>query len=321
MDKKPSEKVEALAKQLQEKLRQKRPRWLRWVPLFAVVLFGALGVFAWLVLNPSPEPPPLTLTALDALIADGESASMRAYFDPKLADDKAGLLSGLEVLFVPHLAEGADNAKRKAVTKDQGQATAPLEPTPKAKTTYQVKQISKQKTNAQDSARVHVIAKDSPLLLVDAEETLADLDVKLWTKTNPQHITVRPGAAEALQAAKAKQQYAVAYIAIANAPAREYRRVRGWVENNSAGPKDLPEGPVLGRMSYEAGTDREARQALLNDLRQRFTGPLVAVVRTAEAAEQCIALGIRAIAMGGGDFPDEVTRLKGWDELPRALAR
>ena len=78
---------------------------------------------------------------------------------------------------------------------------------------------------------------------------------------------------------------------------------------------------MLGRLTYDSGTVSDARKAVLSDLRERFTGPMVAVVRDAEAAETCVALGIRAIAMGGGDFPAPVLQIKGWQDLPTALSK
>lgn len=315
MDKKPSENAEVLARKLQQKLQHERPRWLRWVPLLAVVLFGITGIVAWLA-YPEPVLPPLTLTALDVLAAAGEPVRVRAQFDPAEPDAKAGSLAGQEVTFWLDQA----GAAHKAVSDAHGEASTILDLAGALKATFQVRQSSSHRKQKipEHHAYIHVLAKDAPLLLVDVEETLADLDVKLWTKTNPDDIAVRTGAGEALQTARNKLNFAIAYLGVANTPAREYRRVRGWI----AQPKlKLPDGPVLGRLRYDAATVGDARQALLDDLRQRFTGPLVAVVRTSEAAEQCLALGIRAIAMGGGDFPDQVTRIKSWNELPATLSR
>ncbi len=319
MDMKPTEKAEALARKLQEKLRHERPQWVRLAPILAAVLFAITGVVAWLA-YPAPELPPLTVTAFDVLVAAGQPAQVRAQLDPAEAAAKVGALAGLEAIFWAD--PGADvvdaTTRQKSVSDGHGQATATVDLGGISKTTYRVRQssINKKQKVPEDRAHIHVLAKDAPLLLVDVEETLADLDVKLWTKTNPDDIAARAGAGAALQTASAKHQFTIAYLAVANTPAREYRRVRGWI----AQPKTkLPDGPVLGRLRYDAGSVSQARQALLGDLRQRFVGQLVAVVRTSEAAEQCLALGIRTIAMGGGDFPDQVTRIKSWDELPKAL--
>jgi hypothetical protein len=315
MDKKPSENAEALGRKLQEKLQHERPRWLRWVPLLAVILFGITGIVAWLA-YPEPVLPPLTVTVLDVLAAAGEPAQLRAQLDPAEPDAKTGSLAGLEVTF------GTDRAgvTQQTVSDARGEATTTLDLAGAVKATVQARQTSSNRKQKipEDRGRVYIHAKDAPLLLIDVEETMADLDVKLWPKTNPDDIAVRAGAGAALHAARNKEKFAIVYLAVANMPAREYRRVRGWI----AQPKlNLPDGPVLGRLRYDASTIGEARQALLSDLRGRFTGPLVAVVRTSEAAEQCLALRIRAIAMGGGDYPEQVTRIKSWDELPAALPR
>ena len=323
MDKKPSEKVEALAKQLQDKLRRERPRWVRWVPLLAVVLFGSLGILAW-VLYPAPEPPALTLTALDTMAVEGEPALVRAYLGPENAEAAAGSLAGLQILFsVPKAGAREEPVLRKALTDDQGQAVATLDAGAPGKTKFEASFVSpgKKQKGQHDGAALHVLAKEAALLLVDVEETLADIDPKMWSKTNSLNIGLRAGAAEALQAVHAKDKWAIVYLAVANAPAKEYRRPRGWIGLKSTAGAALPDGPVLGRLRYDAGTVNDARKALLAELRARFTGPMTAVVRTSEAAEQCAALGIRAIAMGGGDFPAPVTPIKTWSDLPAALGK
>ncbi len=324
MDKKPAANAEELARKLQEKLRHERPRWIRWVPLLAIVLLGALLLLAW-VLYPAPDPPRVTATAPDALVVQGEPATVRAYLDPVEADAKATSLAGLGAIFWVDNGPGApdDSPSVKAFTDDHGQATATLDPAGADKCMVQVRQTapSKKQDAPMSRAALHVLAKDAPLLLVDVEETLADVDPNLWTKTNPLNIALRPGAIHALQEALVRHKFTIVYLAVGNSPAKEYRRVQGWIRLKVAEPKGLPDGPVLGRLRYDTAAVGEARRDLLSDLRERFTGPLVAVVRTAEAAEQCLALGIRAIAMGGGDFPENVTRIKGWDELSAALAK
>jgi hypothetical protein len=324
MDKTPSANAEELARQLHEKLQRQRPRWVRVLPALAGILLIVLAVLAW-ALYPKADAPRLTVTAMDGLHVRGEPVSAHAYLDPENADAKVDSLKGLEAVFwiaKPPLA--LDDALRvKAVSDAQGQTTATFDAGDAAKAKFHVRQtvpLKKQDT-AQDEAHVFTAPKDAPLLLVDAEETLADLDPKLWTKTNALNIAVRAGAAEALRTARDKQGYAIAYLAVGLAPAKEYRRVRGWVNIKATGPDAAPDGPVLGRLRYDSGDIHSARQALLSELRDRFTGPIAAVVRDADAAEQCLGLKIRALAMGGGDFPAAVVRLKTWQELPAALGK
>ncbi len=322
MDKKPSEKAEALAKQLQEKLRKERPRWMRWVPLLAVALFGSLGILAWL-LYPEPEPPPLTLAAMDSLAAEGEAPQLRAYLGPEDPEATVGNLAGLQVLFSIPKAGGEEPLLRKAATDLRGEASASIEPGLPGKTRFEATFVAlgKKQKGQHDGAAIYVVASDAPLLLVDVEETLADIDAKLWSKTNSLNIGLRPGATEALQTIRAKEKWVIVYLAVGNTPAKEYRRPRGWIGLKTSAPTALPDGPVLGRLHYDSGSAGDARKALLADLRGRFSGPMAAVVRNSEAAEQCVALGIRAIAMGGGDFPAQVTPIKSWSDLPAALAR
>lgn len=322
MDKKPSEKAETMARELQSKLQHERPRWLRWVPLLAIGFLGLLVLLVW-ILYPPPHPPRLVVTALDGLGQESEPPPARAWLDPQDPDEAPRSLEGHPVLFGIE-ADGAigTEAQQRAQATRSGLASAPL-PFRQPKTLFHVRLLDPaKKYEREDRARAFLLSADAPLLLVDVEETLADVDVAAWGKTNAQNIAVRAGAIDALQAAHAQQKYAVVYLAVNGSPAKEYRRVRGWVMMKAAGsPPALPDGPVLGRLAYDASSVTEARRALLSELRQRFTGPMVAVVRTSEAAEQCVQLRIRAFAMGGGDFPPLVTPLKSWPELPVALSK
>jgi hypothetical protein len=323
MNKKPSDQAEMLARQLQEKLQRQRPRWLRWVPLLAAVVLGVLGIAAW-VLYPAPDPPRLTVTALDALGVRGEPAEMRGYLDPVEPDAETTNLAGRNIAFWIEKTRPVldDLPRRQSVSDAAGSATLTLDPGDLDRVAFFARHIdSNKKYEAKDRAHIHLVAQKTPLLMVEVEETLADLDPKLWSSTHPSAIPVRAVAGAALKIAHEKHGYQIVYLALETTPAREYRRVRGWVEQKGSAPDALPVGPVLGRLRYESDDVSHARHELASQLRQRFTGPLVAVVRTAEAAEQYRALGIRPVAMGGGDFPAGVTPIQGWAELNEVLGK
>ena len=115
----------------------------------------------------------------------------------------------------------------------------------------------------------------------------AEIEPDEWSTTNPIAIGVRAGAAAAL--GQAQKAVHVVYLAVHGSQAKDYRRVRGWVEIKGAGSEALPRGPVLGRLAFASGAHDNARRALFADLRERFDGPMAAVVRTAEALKQLIA--------------------------------
>jgi hypothetical protein len=328
MDKKPSPKAEALARQLQEQLRQQRPHWHRWAPLLTVVMLVALAALAWW-LYPSAEAPRLTITAFDALQVAGETTEVSAVLEPQDTEAKAPRYSGLEVAFWDERVGVREAApRRQAKCDEQGRASVALEPAGPLPAPFYARHLSAEKKyETKDRAHLFGLAKETPLLLVEVEETLAELEPGAWAATNPMNIPVRGGAASALRVANTEHGWHVAYLTLYCAQPKEYRRVRGWVETKSAGADPLPRGPVLGRWTAatmsEAGawSPREARAALLRDLQERALGKLAAIVRTAEAAEQCQQLGIRALATGGGDFPAEIVRLKSWSDLPAALGK
>ncbi|MCS7045821.1 MAG: hypothetical protein NZO58_05650 [Gemmataceae bacterium] len=323
MDKKPTVDVEALARQLQDRLRRARPRWLRWLPLL-VAFVGTVLVTIWIA-YPAPERPRVTLTALDTLVTDGGGVAVYAYFDPESPDEPRSGLNGLDARFTLNRAEtGPGKAPPTSATSDRtGRLTGALDIGEAVKSVYVVRQQSPLKHQApqRDMAAIHRFTADAPLLLVDAETTLADLDPQLWSKTNVLEIPLRAGAGEALRAIQSKTKMTIVYFAVGLTPAREYRRVRDWIGLKAAEAQGLPDGPVLGRLHYDGGTVTEARAELLDDLRRRFTGPITAVVRGADAAEQCLARAIRVVATGGGDFPAGTIVIKNWQELPAILGR
>jgi hypothetical protein len=322
-DDKPAADAEAMGRQLQEKLRKQRPRWSRWVPLVAVVLFGGLVLFAWLI-YPSPDPPRLTVTALDALHVEGAELHVRAVLDPERSDEQQDSYQDLEITFWQDDNAPLGPGTRHTARCDQhGQAHATLERADPAGTMFNVRHISpSKKYEARDRASVYALKKDAPLLVVEVEETLADIEPEQWSATNPLGIGIRTGAASSLKGA-ADKGWRVVYLAVHGARARDYRRVRGWVEIKGGEAEPLPRGPVLGRTQFAGapGGLSQVRQEALDHLCERFKGPISAVVRTAEAAEQCLRLKIRPLAMGGGDFPEGVTRLKSWAELSAALTK
>lgn len=320
MEKRSSAHAEEMARRLQQKLQTERPRWYRWVPIVALVLFGLLGLFAWWI-YPRPEPARLTITALDSLQPEGVEAKVRAVLEPQDEQGVAGRLEGLEVAFWMD-ADAAVTATSDAA----GLAHAVLNLGAAQGKPFTARHLgADKKYETKDQATAFAYAKDTPLLIVEVEDTLAEIDVEHWPTTNPLSIAVRAGAPSALQAAAAKK-YQLVYLALHGDHAKAYRRVRGWVEVKGAGADALPRGPVLGRPHVETGaeakSDRSAiRLGLLETLRDQFNGPMAAVVRTAGAAEQCLKLDIRPFAMGGGDFPEGVTRLKSWADLPGSLAQ
>jgi hypothetical protein len=281
----------------------------------AAVILCVLGVLVWLM-YPEPPPPRLTITALDTLVVAGEPIRIRAILEPEDAEEQRRTLDDLEVAF------WETPTQRRTAVSDGGAARVTLDAATEQGTPFSASHVSVNRTyEIKDRARAYVFPKDAPVLLVEVEETLADLEPGAWSKSNPIAIAVRPDAAEALTAARTKHGYRIVYVAARAELAKEYRRVRGWIDLKSQGT--LPPGPVLGRVDYPSSAvdASDARRHAFELLRERFRGPLCAVVRTAEAAEQCQALQIRPLAMGGGDFPAGVTRLAGWADLPAALGK
>ena len=314
MDKKPSQAAEEMARKLQASLQRERPRWFRWLPLLAVIFCVVLLILGWL-LYPVAPPPPLTVTAMDGLTALGEDAVWEAWLDPKAKTAEPVKRDKQEVFFwedragaapEPMAAEKCDAAGRARHDGGRPEKEGMIE--------FAVRHLGHERKSADENrARVFVVSPTTPLLLVDVEEGPAELAPELWGKTNPALIKARAGAIPALQGAESMKMQLV-YLAMRGDEAKEYRRPRSWAR------LQLPPGPVLGRLVYDAaGRWTEATRARVLDLRGRFKGPILALAATAESAALFRAAEVRVIGVGEGPFPPEVSRAAAWQDVPRVI--
>ena len=302
----PGPDADKLARQLQESLARRRPT--AWKPVLAVLsvctLFLALFAF-WL--KPRPPAPLMPLVALDGLYTPDETPLARIQLFVAAEDaESAPSLRSQDVLFqgqgVEFVHQGGTASLVRMKTDSKGQTTAEL---PKsagpALMDFQARHIDDSrglKGAAPDSGQVFVWPKDAPLLIVDVDETLMakELDAKA--------VATLKTAAEA--------RWRIVYLSVAGAEAESFRQARDWLREQA----DLPAGPVLGRSQYPSQESAEqARIALLRSLNVRFTGPKNVVVKSAQAAETCAELRLRAIVIGDAKTSADVIRVTSWAEV------
>ena len=298
----PKPDADALAHRLKQKLSKERPRPWRLVLGTMLVSIVLLGLLAWWM-YPRPSPLPVGVLALDTLSNEDEPPIALAQILLHADETDPRRLRNQDVVFVDGrlvLPPGETPRDERVKSDAQGRASVAWPRTPKsAMQEVQVRQIDpERKRGSNDSARQFVWPKASKLVVVDVEETLADLDPGQWSKAAPGEVALRGGAANALRTLH-KQPRPIVYLALAGVDGHTFRKVRGWLASKSQGPDALPIGPVLGRANYYADTSvNDERRDVLKRLQQQFNGEITVVVRSPEAAQLSRGLGLRTVVLG-----------------------
>ncbi len=300
---KPKIDADALAHRLKQKLSKERPRPWRLVLGTMLACIVLLGLLAWWM-YPRPSPPPVSILALDTLSNEEETPKALAQIVLPPNESYGPRMSGQDVVFVDsRLILPPGESPRDARVKSGANGMASVDWPRHSKAPMQeirVRQIdADRRKGSEDSARQFVWPKASKLVVVDLEETLADLEPSLWSKTAPDAVALRAGAAESLQSLN-KQSWQVVYLApAAPADGHTFRKLRGWLASKSQGPDALPLGPLLGRTMHRSESPvSSVRYGLLRQLQRQFDGEFLVVVGSAEAAEDSRDLGMRTVVLG-----------------------
>ena len=295
-------KADALAKDLKAALAQRRPR--PWKTILAALALSAitLGVFAWAV-YPRPAPAPLQVLALDALVTTHEDLQVTAQLHALPSDGAPRSLRKHKIVFhePPAPFQQADKPRESAASSDERGQAAVDWPMPKESiAVFQATYVDPAAKPAKhtDHARIFVQPARTPVLLVDADETL-DSDA------------VNEKAAAKLSKA-AQDGWQIVYLALAAATPSEFRAARDRLMRQ---PK-LPRGPILGRFHVpNVETSESARRELLQSIKTRFKGPQQALVGSTAAAQVSKEAGVSTILIGDADAPAGVLRVASWSDM------
>jgi hypothetical protein len=295
--------ADALAKQLKDSLARRRLRpWKLVLP--AVLGCTSLLVLLTWWLYPRAKAASLQIVALDIVYTSNETPRACALLHAPSTDKEPRRLSGGTVVFREQRLMLQPNEKPREIvtTSDaRGQASVEWPVAHPGLAEFLVLYIDtdERKGSPHELGRIFVWPKDAPLLLVDADETLiaAELDAQ---------------AAETLTTA-AKEGWRIVYLSLASTQAHEFRTARGWIHKNQT---KLPMGPVLGRKSFgDDVTVAQARRDVLQSLHSRFTGKMLALVKTAEAAQISREIGLPTILIGNAAAPAEVVQAPTWADV------
>jgi hypothetical protein len=318
---KPSKPDDELTARLRTAARKRQPWTLaRTMVVLAFILIPA-GLFGWWV-YPRAAEPPVELVAFDQLGVPGSDITIHARLEPLLQPEEPLSLRRYEITFDEELPPAQAARERQLVkvfSAANGEAsTGWMIPADRQVSAYVARQLGDRlHAGKNDRGQVFSCPAATPLLLVDVQHTLADAPEDAWRTRNVLDIAAVDGAGNALQEAH-KRKYQIVYLATDPDRALLYRKVRGWIMNQQSARKPFPPGPVLGRPSFDQEPS-QARHAVLRGLKERFTGPIVAVVGSSEAAAAIAAVGLEMIVIGDAGAPVGVTRVKSWPEAASAL--
>jgi hypothetical protein len=286
------------------------------ITFLVLVLLLALPIY---LLWPEPEQPPLLLAVSDQVALPGETRTLCACVEP-FGQEKTNAILAHRDLYLHELQ--TDWREKLTTDRDGIVATernfSPVEAMVEIMVHYPGD--GQRRPGMQAKARVFVWPSERPLLMVDADQSLAEPDeATLWVANNLD-IRPRPGVVAALRAARAK--YRIGYLSAgADRPSR-YNKLRAWLERGWAPEQEqFPDGPVLARACRRPPSEAsEFLQATLKDLRQRFRGTLVAITGTGENARLFHEAGWQTYLLSAaGEAPDGVTVVKSWSEFNRQL--
>lgn len=323
--KEPAKPKDDMQQKLQESLRKRRPRILPVLLIVSGLVIGILGLLVFL-LYPRPELPRLQVVAFDQLAAVGGEVQLHGRLEMPSGETRNTSLANLEMIFEDGGLRNIAGQKLERVTvrtKSDGSASCPWRfPEGFLQGEFVARRIGTTTSpGTHDRGRVVLLPKESRLVLVHVDRTLAAVPDDAWEERNILDIPAAPGAAETL-AALERSKYRVIYLAMNAEKPSLYQKMRGWVKNQgSAGPKRFPMGPVLSRLaSGKQGVD--SRQQTAAVLKEQFTGAHLAIVGTVSAARELHAAGYLVYYLGQkGDAPAGVEQARDWAELSGLIGK
>lgn len=307
-----------LSQRLRSKMRTDRFRYYRSLAVLALLPLLVIAAIVWWF-YPRGAIPTLAVVAFDSVALPGAKAHWRAQIEATEGEPVPGFLGELKVVFVEARSLAHPQDQLQSVTANaQGNGHAETSLLLKAfdragEAKYLVRLLgNRPQFISEDPARVHFLAADTPLVLVDVGQLLAEPGVEVWSGSLAA-IQPHPEAVLALQALKGKHQ--PVYLALDKSRALDYRQQRRWLESRQA---QLPQGPVLGRTSFHEGeSEQMARRKIVAELARQYS--LTAFAGDRSTAALLRDLKIDTILVGPEDPPEGTRRAASWKDVPLLL--
>lgn len=289
-DQPPKPNADALAKNLKASLAERRPR--PWKPVLVVIVLASLTLVGlWFWLKPRPRTEPWQVLAFDSLVTPDETPRARAQLFVTTADGAVPRPSGQTIVLFEQM--NADPRRLSVKSDANGVASAdwPIQGGSIAEFYGQHLDDDRRQVSLAVRGLLFVWPKNAPLLIVDADEEF-----------DAQALSTLSKAGE--------EGWHVVYLATAATTAPDFARAIAWRDDN---PK-LPRGPMLGQDFYPSDKPQEStRRDTLKSLKDRFNGPMLALVNSADAAQTCKEVGVPALRIGAA--PEGVP----WTDVPVRL--
>ena len=292
----PKPKADDLAKDLKASLAQRRPR--TWLPTIVAVVVASLvlgGVYIWM--QPRRRAQPLQVLALDAVFTPDQTPVARAQLFEPIGDTARSRLGGQTIVLFEQMAANPRRIVAKSDAAGSAQVDWPLDGAPAAEFFAQFIDDERRQVSSAVRGRLFIWPKDTPLLIVDAHETLitGDLNADALSRLTKAH----------------EEGWRVIYLAVKSATAPDFAAAHAWLDDKAK----LPRGPVLGRGIFPSDAPMEtAWRDALTSLKTQFTGPMLAVVGSDEAAQTCKEANVPTVRIGadngGVPWADVPVRLK-----------
>jgi hypothetical protein len=315
---KPPVDAEALARSLRANIQKRRPGYYRTLATTLGIVAVVLALVAWFFW-PRPALPRLNILPFDQVALPGETVLMKAWLAPQDLGAEAPDLAGLEVSFEPlpfPARLGASPGEITARASSSGLVLASLAaPTGEGVLEFKVAHANpRQRYRTEDRARLFTWQPQTPLLFVEVA-ALADAGPDAWQGRLPVDAAPRPSAADALQAARAKN-YQVVYLATGASTPLAYRLMRAWIERKSQDAGLFPDGPVLGQLPKGGPPVARDWAERLRELRSRRPGPFAAVAKDPHLAESLRDAGATTFLLTeAAETPANVTLIRTWGDF------
>ncbi len=308
--------LDALTQQAKADARRRRS------PLVMLLALGLLlspvALLVWWVAWPSPPPSALVLAGYDQVALPDEPVRLSGQLEAIATVGAEEDLSGHALYFQDGKSDQVLTARtasggRAAIERRYSASEPPIE---------MVIRFAGDgpRRGSQARSRLFVWTADTPLLLVDADRTLANAEPgELWTVNNLL-LPALPDAAPALRLLREK--YQVVYLtAEADRPTR-YLKLRAWLERGWASPEQqFPDGPILSPASMRQEVNAPSLvHAVAADLRRRFSGKILGVAERVAEAEAFRSVGVESFLLSEAtEVPQGTTVLPSWSALVRRL--